>query len=148
MKTINDIHREIQDAMHSARQTHEYSAESASLEFVENMLTQMQVAGISRSELASCLGAKPAYITKILRGDTNFTLDTMVKIARVLGCEYRLHFQPKGAKSHWFDAYTPRETTSFRTTARHADSDVRGIFKHVEFKCLSFSADETNAAAA
>ncbi|MGL4398710.1 MAG: helix-turn-helix domain-containing protein, partial [Luteolibacter sp.] len=47
-----------------------------------------------RTALADKIGSSPAYITKILRGETNFTLDSMVKIATALGCELTIGLRP------------------------------------------------------
>lgn len=44
----------------------------------------MQEKGIGRSELADRTGLSSQYITKMLRGDANLTLDAMVKIAMVV----------------------------------------------------------------
>jgi len=103
MKTIEQVHKEIQAALNAARKTHEYRAEGASIEFTNAMVTRMREAGVSRSELARKINVHPAYISKLLRGLTNFTLDTMVKIANALNCEFRLHLQPSGAKSRRLD---------------------------------------------
>jgi transcriptional regulator with XRE-family HTH domain len=99
MKTIEQVHEEIQAALKVARETHEYRAEGASIEFTNAMVTRMREAGVSRSELARMIKASPAYISKILRGATNFSLDSMVKIANALNCELRVHLQPFGAKT-------------------------------------------------
>ena len=99
MKTIEQVHEEIQAALKAARKTHEYRAEGASIEFTNALVTRMREAGVTRSELARLIKVTPAYISKILRGATNFSLDSMVKIANALNCELRLHLQPSGAKS-------------------------------------------------
>jgi transcriptional regulator with XRE-family HTH domain len=78
----------------AARKTHEYRAEGASIEFTNAMLTRMRQLDVSRSELAARIGVNPAYISKILRGDTNFSLETMVKIANALESEFRCHLEP------------------------------------------------------
>jgi len=115
MKTIEEIHEEIQAALRAARETHEYRAEGASIEFTNAMLTRMRQIGVSRSKLAANIGVNPAYISKILRGDTNFSLETMVKIATALESEFRCHLQPGGAKSQWLDVYSARTgKTSFK----------------------------------
>ncbi len=101
MKTIEQVHEEIQAALKAARETHEYRAEGASIEFTNAMVTRMREAGVSRSELARLIKATPAYISKILRGATNFSLDSMVKIANALHCDLKIHLQPSGAKSQW-----------------------------------------------
>jgi len=105
MKTIEQIHEEIQAALKAARKTHEYRAEGASIEFTNAMLTRMRQLDVSRSELAGRIGVNPAYISKILRGDTNFSLETMVKIANALHSEFRCHLEPIPARSHQLDGH-------------------------------------------
>jgi transcriptional regulator with XRE-family HTH domain len=58
----------------------------------------MEANEISRSELARRLGVSPAYITKVLRGNINFTLDSMVRLARAAGGEVSLQIAPKAQK--------------------------------------------------
>ncbi len=77
-----------------ARQTHAYRTEDASIRFTEDLVARMKSSGLTRSVLAEKIGSSPAYITKILRGDNNFTLDSMVKIAAALGCELTIGLQP------------------------------------------------------
>lgn len=115
MKTIEQIHQEIQAALKAARETHQYRAEGASIEFTNAMLTRMRQVGVSRSKLAERIGVNPAYISEILRGDTNFSLETMVKIANALESDFRCHLQPAGTKSQWLDVYSTRtRKTSFK----------------------------------
>ncbi len=59
-------------------------------EFTEELSRRMEEEKISRGDLARRLGTSPAYVTKILRGNANFTLATMVKLARALGMELRI----------------------------------------------------------
>lgn len=77
-----------------ARNTHAYRAEGASIRFTEDLVAHMKSSGLTRTALAEKIGSSPAYITKILRGDTNFTLDSMVKIATALGCELTVGLNP------------------------------------------------------
>ena len=44
------------------------------LDFTEGLHKIMESNGVSRSELARRLGVSPAYVTKVLRGNVNFTL--------------------------------------------------------------------------
>jgi len=44
----------------------------------------MDIQGISRTELARRLGVSNPYITEILSGSTNFTLDTIDKIVKAI----------------------------------------------------------------
>jgi DNA-binding XRE family transcriptional regulator len=54
--------------------------------------------GMTRAELARRLGATPAYVTKILRGSANFTLDTMVRLARALDAELHVPLTPDAGR--------------------------------------------------
>ena len=72
-----------------------YWVEGAVLDFTSDMLKAMETQGVSRSELARRIDASPAYVTKILRGSTNFTLESMVKVAMALDCEFKPHLKLK-----------------------------------------------------
>jgi transcriptional regulator with XRE-family HTH domain len=80
-----------------ARASRAYETEGVKLEFTEQTVTRMEAMGVTKSALAARLNVAPAYITKVLQGTTNFTLESMVKIARALGTE--LHVQLKPVKS-------------------------------------------------
>ena len=41
---------------------------------------------ITKTDLAKKIGVSKAYITKVLRGEANFTVETMVKFSMALGC--------------------------------------------------------------
>ena len=83
----------------------EYLAEYAIVEFTEDMAKRMEDLGITRSELARRLDTSPAYITKILQGNANFTLKSMVRIAQALEADLKTHLQPEGVQSQWFDLF-------------------------------------------
>jgi transcriptional regulator with XRE-family HTH domain len=139
MKTIEQVHQEIQAALNAARETHEYRAEGASIEFTNAMVTRMREAGVSRANLARKINVNPAYISKLLRGDTNYTLDTMVKIANALESDFRCHLQPAGAKSQWLDVYSTRtRKTSFQL------SDVpRNVVRLEQFRRVAWPVKTT-----
>lgn len=64
------------------------------LEFMEELAREMKHLNVSRTELARRVGVSPAYITKILRGDSNFTLQSMVKLAFALGSKLCIRMEP------------------------------------------------------
>jgi len=47
------------------------------LEVTESIANVMEERSISRTDLAKRLGKTPAFVTKLLRGDNNFTLRTL-----------------------------------------------------------------------
>lgn len=119
MSTQTDTHSDrssppdFREMFEWAQQSLTYHVEGAILEFTEDMVMQMEKQGVSRSELARRIDSSPAYITKILRGTTNFTLESMVKIARALNCTYRNHLEPEGCESQWIDVVRTRSCTEY-----------------------------------
>lgn len=97
----------------AARQTPAYQAEGASIRFTEELLARMKSCGLTRSALAEKIGSSPAYVTKILRGDTNFTLDSMVRIAQALECEIDFILRPLAPPA----TPTQRSKVSYRNAA-------------------------------
>ena len=77
-----------------AEEHEDYWLAGAILEFTEAVVREMERQGISRTDLARRLGTTPAYVTKILRGKVNFTLATMMRLARALDSE--MHVQLVG----------------------------------------------------
>jgi transcriptional regulator with XRE-family HTH domain len=74
-----------------------YFVQGAITEFTESLVARMEETNITKTELAHRLKCEPSYITKVLRGGTNFTLETMVKLAVALNSELRVTLGPKVA---------------------------------------------------
>lgn len=60
----------------------DYWAESVKIDFAVNLDRVMKRAGISKTALAKKIKSSQAYVTKVLRGDSNLTIDSMVKLSR------------------------------------------------------------------
>ena len=86
-KSFTELYRE-------AERHDDYWVAGLAQAFLEDLVRAMDEAGISRAELARRLGSTPAYVTKILRGNVNFTLTSLVKLARAVGCELHLAIEP------------------------------------------------------
>ena len=89
------------------------------LTVVEELLQFMKREGIKRSELAERMGVGPSRITKMLSGDENLTIDTLVRAGHAVGADLAQTFVPKGQKGHW--------------TAQPRMSRGRGNCIHVDF---------------
>jgi len=61
-----------------------YWTELAIIEFTETIVARMQAQNVTRTELASRIGKSKSYVTKVLQGDNNFTISTMVSLIRAL----------------------------------------------------------------
>lgn len=86
-----------------ARREDAYRSENIVQSFVKDLLLALEAGNLTRAELARHLGTSPAYVTKVLRGDVNFTVDTMVKLARATGRTLHLHLAPEHWDVRWFD---------------------------------------------
>lgn len=64
------------------------------LGFTEAVLERLQAMGMSKRDLAERMNVSSAYVTKLIGGSNNFTLRTMVKVARSLDCELAISLAP------------------------------------------------------
>jgi transcriptional regulator with XRE-family HTH domain len=87
----------------SSKQSNVYWTESAITDFTEELSRLMQKNGVSRAEFAKRIGHSQAYVTKVLRGNVNFTLATMTKLARALGVVVRVHLASDKVIVKWED---------------------------------------------
>jgi transcriptional regulator with XRE-family HTH domain len=49
--------------------------------YVRDLARRMEAHGMKRADLARKINASTAYVTKVMRGNANFTLETMTKLA-------------------------------------------------------------------
>ena len=85
-----------------AQQTPEYWRDIASTDFTRDLHKRMKEQGITHAELARRMGTSRPYVTKLLEG-SNFTLETMVKLAMALDGVLRVHIADRDALTHWKD---------------------------------------------
>jgi len=96
--------RTFEELLAQARSDDAYWQEWLVGDFVEALSSRMDELGVSRSQLALALSTSPAYITKVLRGESNFTIRSMVKLARAVRSVVRVHLAPIGASTRWIDS--------------------------------------------
>jgi predicted transcriptional regulator len=102
----------------SFRDTLDYELANVEMDFTDSLESLMQRRGVNKSELARRIETSPAYITKILRGSTNFTLETMVKLVRALDGELHVRACAKEDDARWFHAIQSRPTTAATANVR------------------------------
>ncbi|HKV07364.1 MAG TPA: helix-turn-helix transcriptional regulator [Thermoanaerobaculia bacterium] len=83
--------RSFRDLFEEARQHEDYWKEGLGLEVAEELSRLMTEKDISQGALAERVGRSPVYIAKVLRGDANLTIAVLVKLARALDSEVRIH---------------------------------------------------------
>lgn len=79
--------------------------QKAIVEFSIELTRLMDKRGITKKEFAEKINSSQAYVTKVFRGNANFTIETMVKLARALDGNISLHITPKeDKKPNWYRA--------------------------------------------
>lgn len=76
------------------RRTLDFKLEDAIIDFTEQIAFLMDKENISKAELSRRLDTSNAFITKILRGDNNFTLKTMISLAQALDADFKINITP------------------------------------------------------
>lgn len=113
-----------------ARKRESYWTARAVHEFTEDLCRLMEQRGVTNAELARRLGSSPAHITKVLRGNTNFTIKSMVRLARALDGRMSLHVGRKEDQTRWFDVVEQSTRHTHRANElnyqRISESSFRG----------------------
>lgn len=74
----------------------EFKTETMILDFTEKLVARMKEKNVTRAELARRLGVSKAFVTKLLNGNPNMTIKTMVSIADALSSDLHLDIYPQG----------------------------------------------------
>lgn len=69
----------------------ECMTEEVKIGFAVCVERRMNQCGMSKADLARQLGTSQAYVTKILRGDANLTIKSMVELANAVDGTLHLH---------------------------------------------------------
>ena len=125
MKKISKALRAFVD---KARATDAYWIEAAKLHFAVSLDRQRAAAGLTYKNVADKLGTSAAYISKVFRGDSNVTIESMVKLARATGGRLDIQVVDGEAEQFsWADCVSTleqghgRSSSSTRTTATIID---------------------------
>ena len=89
-------------------------------EFIEDVWRLMEEQKVSRAELARRLGTSRAYVTKLLGGNANFTLQTMAKVAMALGSQVHVHVAGRDVLTRWIDELPAQQDASLAATRQAA----------------------------
>lgn len=73
--------------------TPEYTAESVAVAFMVDINARMLAQGVSNVELMQRMGTMRSYITRLFRGGTNLSVQTMTRLADAVGCSVRMRVE-------------------------------------------------------
>ena len=92
MKKSFEQHREWEN---QARQSLVYKVAEVQTDFAYKLEHLLKRRKQSRTQLADAIQTSKAYITKILGGDANFTIETMVKVLDALDADLLVNAKPR-----------------------------------------------------
>ena len=75
----------------------EFRLESLIIDLTENICREMKHNKINRVRLAEKLNISPPAVTKILNGNSNFTLKTLLSLSDALELDLKIDFRKKDA---------------------------------------------------
>lgn len=84
------INKKLAAYLAERKRTDAYWVESVKLDFAMALEKQIRISGLSYANLAKKIGTSAAYISKVFRGDTNMTIETMVKLSRASGARLQI----------------------------------------------------------
>ena len=86
----------------SARDSVAYWLDIAITDFTRDLSARMKRENINHGELAKRLGTSRPNVTQLLSG-SNFTLETMTRLAMAVDGVVRIHIADRDARTVWYD---------------------------------------------
>jgi transcriptional regulator with XRE-family HTH domain len=114
------------------RETFEWELESIKLDIALAFEAERQFRDLSYKELAERIQTSPAYVTKVFRGESNLTIESMLKFARALKTKlnFSLDREDIGVQNHVCGIY-PRVAANSLPVAIHRAPAVLGVSEPV-----------------
>jgi len=97
------INKKLAAYLAERKKTDAYWVESAKLDFAMALEKQTRLAGLSYAMLAKKIGTSAAYISKVFRGDTNMTIETMVKLTHATGARLNIEIMNESVATQRWD---------------------------------------------
>jgi hypothetical protein len=104
-----------------------YWVEKAKLDFAKALEQRRKYNQIQYSVIANKLSSSAAYISKVFRGDTNLTIESMVKLARATGGRIEINIVDEDGSTRLTVNQSPKpkvkinKQTSLRTSTQDHD---------------------------
>lgn len=93
----------VADFFQELESSDEFHNEGAKLEFALELKRMMEETATKRADLAMRLKVSRPMISKLLRGDANVTIETMVKACRAVGGKLFLKIAREGCDSRYME---------------------------------------------
>ncbi len=92
VSAIMDTEKWFNEKLTALENDPDFRLEEIILDLTEQISVKMKEKRMTRAKLADLLGVTPAAVTKLLNGNPNFTLKTLLKVADVLDLKFNVSF--------------------------------------------------------
>ena len=89
-------------------------AEAIKLDFAISIDRALKDSNLSRKAFAEKLQTSPAWVTKVLRGDVNLTIESMEKLCKAIGLNLEINVTKKKQKVVLENVVTHEEFLSYK----------------------------------
>lgn len=107
------------DRLKNARELPSYWVEKAVLEFTSKLWSSMKQKGLTQAQLASKVDKQAPYVNRVLNGNHNVTLKTMVTLAHAVELELKIDLVEKTNFQKTITAASLVNHSSITKTAGH-----------------------------
>lgn len=99
------------------RKSERYAVEATKIAFASAIEQKLSIQGMNKKSLADGMGTSAAYITQVLRGDANLTIESMVKLARAANCDLHIHLSHKASTVRWIEGINSGDRSKEQSAA-------------------------------
>lgn len=118
MKTFQQLRNE-------AKQHDAYWIDRTVLSFLVQLSSRMKADGLNKTQLAERIGTSKAYLSKIFSGNPNFTVATLVRLARATGAQVEIRIVPAQAPATTASVTQASATAPTHFVCAAASANVR-----------------------
>jgi transcriptional regulator with XRE-family HTH domain len=98
-------------------------AEAIKLDFAISIDRALKDSNLTRKAFAEKLQTSPAWVTKVLRGDVNLTIESMEKLCNAIGLNLEINVTKKQPKLVLENVVTHEEFLSYRRA-------IKGVYEY------------------
>lgn len=109
-----------------------FEFEENKLEFAYQLDNFLMQNGMSKKDLADKVGVSRPYITKVLQGDANLTLESLTKFCNAVDSKFHFKIIARGKTGKWLEhtkiiANEPKRSGAKNTSAWNAITYRKGL---------------------
>lgn len=91
------VSKKLRDFIDERKKHHSYWAQRLKLDFALQLDRRLRQTNISYADLADRIDSSRAYVSKVFKGESNLTIESMVKLAHSTGARIDLRLIDEGA---------------------------------------------------